>query len=325
MKRIFLRSLSVAFVTLLIFSCSNDDNADAPVSEPAVNDLFSVQDANLLLEGFPSASSEASLEVISMNTHVIPGGTAYATIETTTAARKLFIGAVGRTGYFELTPTGSSELTQNFILKINQLNREQNFTVRMAYLDGNNQISQTVFVDLLVVTVGTGMLQVNLSFNNDKDVDLHLIEPNGDHIYYGNDVSANGGYLDLDSNPGCSIDGVNNENIFYPEGATLEIGTYYVYVDMFENCDDSIATNFVTSVYLNGVEIPTSTQNPFSGSFPVGFPSNFGGGDIANNIAPVFSFEITEAISRHAQNAKKFSPQPLKPSAKMKLEKSRNL
>lgn len=324
MKLIFLRSLSLALVTVLIFSCSSDDDSSISVDDPSVNELFSVQNANLRNEGFPTSTSEASLEIISMNTHVIPGGTSFATINTSTPAQKIFIGAVDRLGYFELTPENTSEVNQNFILKINQLNNETSFRVRLAYLDQNNQISQPVYADLLVINVGTGVLQVNLSFDNDKDVDLHLIEPNGAHIYYANEQSENGGYLDLDSNPACSIDGVNNENIFYPSTATLEVGTYYVYVDMYENCDDTIATNFVASVYLNGVEIPTSTQNPFSGNFPVGFPSNGGGFDIANEIAPIFSFEITEESGRYMQSQGKLEPKPLSASAKLKLQKSNN-
>ncbi|HLV40311.1 hypothetical protein [Xanthomarina sp.] len=322
MKLKFLRTLSLAFLGLIVFSCSSDD--DSNESSPTVNELFKVQHATLISNDFPEASSDAGLEVYNMNSHVIPGGTSYATIQTSTRAQKLFIGAVDRHGYFELVPENTSDLNQSFILKINQLNHQDHFTVRMAYLDENNRVSQTVYADVLVINVGTGALQVSLSFDNDKDVDLHLIEPNGSHIYYGNETSNNGGFLDLDSNPACTIDGVNNENITYPDDATIEPGIYYVYVDMYENCDPTTATNFVVSVHLNGEEIPTSTQNPYNGNFPIGFPSNSGGSDIADDIAPVFSFEITEEDSRLMQNQRRLQSKPLSPSARIKLEKSLN-
>src|SRR5690606_8429111 len=96
------------------------------------------------------------------------------------------------------------------------------------------------------------------------------------------------------------------------------------YVDMYENCNPSIATNFVVSVILNGVEITTSTQNPYNGNFPVGFPSNEGGSDIANDIAPVLTFEITEADARVMQNQRKVMSRSGSPSAKLKEERSRN-
>ncbi len=306
----------------LLSACSSDDSKE-PQLDATVNDLFQVQNASLQHKEFPTATSEASLEIMSMNTNVIPGGTSYATIQTSTPAQKIYVGAVDEAGYYELQAEndGGTELNQNFILKINQLNEEDNFTVRLAYLDINNQVSQTVFADLLVTNVGTGTLQVSLSFDNDKDIDLHLIEPDGEHIFYANMMSSNGGELDLDSNPGCYIDGINNENIFYPEDAELDAGTYSVYVDMYSNCDETIATNFVVSVYLDGVEITTSEVNPYSGNFPAGFPSNQGGSGIENDIAPILTFDITEDPARAASASKKvYQPKALTQSAKEKLE-----
>ncbi|GGG39667.1 YfaP family protein [Bizionia arctica] len=322
MKLKFLRCLSLAFVTVLVFSCSKDDDNDEIIVEPTVNQLFNIQNATLQNADFPTRNSDVNLEILNINTHVIPGGTSYATIETSTPAQKIFVGAVDKIGFYELESQNNSDLNQNFILKINQLNHESSFTLQLAYLDANNNVSETIYVDLFVTIVGTGALQVSLSFDNDKDIDLHLIEPNGDHIYYSNPQSNNGGYLDLDSNPGCSIDGINNENIFYPDNAIIEAGTYFVYVDMYSNCNPDIATNFVTSVYLNGVEIPTSTQNPFTGNFPNGFPSNYGGSDIASDIAPIFSFEITEGMARASQSERKLQPKILTPSARMKMIES---
>ncbi len=317
-----LPKIAVLFLLVGLFSaCSSDDSNNEPQVDATVNDLFQVQNANLQHKEFPNATSDATLEIVSINTNVIPGGTSYASIQTSTPAQKIYVGAVEEAGYYEIQPENSAELDQNFILKINQLNEEESFTVRLAYLDENNQVSQTVYADLLITNVGTGTLQVSLSFDNDKDIDLHLIEPDGEHIFYGSMSSSNGGELDLDSNPGCSIDGINNENIFYPEDAELDAGTYSVYVDMYSNCDETIATNFVVSVYLDGVEITTSGDNPYSGNFPVDFPSNHGGSGIENDIAPVLTFDITEDPARAASAAKKvFEPKPLTQSAKEKLE-----
>ena len=86
-----------------------------------------------------------------------------------------------------------------------------------------------------VVRVGTGDVQVSLVWDKPSDIDLHVVDPDGEEIYYGNTASASGGRLDLDSNAGCSIDGVNNENITWASGRGLP-GTYTVRVDNWDSC-----------------------------------------------------------------------------------------
>ena len=67
-------------------------------------------------------------------------------------------------------------------------------------------------VDLVL---GTGDVQATLSWDHEADMDLHLFDPDGEEIYYGNDTSASGGTLDHDANVGCGLpDAV--ENIFWP-------------------------------------------------------------------------------------------------------------
>lgn len=83
--------------------------------------------------------------------------------------------------------------------------------------------------------VGAGEIKVSVSWNTPTDVDLHVVEPTGFEIYYGATQSPSGGRLDLDSNPGCGIDGVNNENIVW--GADAPAGEYIVRVDFYDACE----------------------------------------------------------------------------------------
>ena len=176
-------------------------------------------------------------------------------------------------------------------------------------------------------TVGTGTLQVSLSFDNAKDVDLHLVEPeqvdeNGEsysffdrHIYFVNSMSRNGGELDLDSNAGCLYDDINNENITYGDDAYVAPGLYKVYVDMFQNCDPQEApTNWVVSVFYDGQLIAAQNgTNPVYGTFPANVADNFG--DL-NNLTPVMTFVIPDTGQKRI---KSFAPKPLTQTA---IEKS---
>ena len=70
---------------------------------------------------------------------------------------------------------------------------------------------------MLVFAVGTsGDVQISVSWDAPSDVDLHVVEPSGEELYYGHSTSATGGQLDVDSNPDCAIDGRQIENIRWP-------------------------------------------------------------------------------------------------------------
>ena len=85
-----------------------------------------------------------------------------------------------------------------------------------------------------LLEVGTGDVQVTLTWDADSDVDIHVVEPGGDEVFWGDPVSENGGVLDLDSNAGC-IDGVRNENVSWPAGMAPR-GTYSVRVNYWDSC-----------------------------------------------------------------------------------------
>jgi hypothetical protein len=113
------------------------------------------------------------------------------------------------------------------------------------------------------MVVGAGVLQVSLSFQPSQDLDLHLIEPaGGQEIFFGNRTStATGGHLDLDSNPACFLDNVNNENITYGPGSSPIAGQYVVRVVFFQNCT-GMGANF--TVVLNNAGVTSSADGSFA-------------------------------------------------------------
>lgn len=78
-----------------------------------------------------------------------------------------------------------------------------------------------------------GYLRVSLSWDYSDDLDLHVKEPQGDHIYFGNKESrSTGGKLDVDMNA-HTISKSPVENIVWKNKDRLLSGDYGVYVHNF--------------------------------------------------------------------------------------------
>ena len=49
--------------------------------------------------------------------------------------------------------------------------------------------------DFSVLTVGTGQVQVSVSWDTDSDVDLHVVDPNNQDVYYEQPAVDSGGVI----------------------------------------------------------------------------------------------------------------------------------
>jgi len=138
---------------------------------------------------------------------------------------------------------------------------EAQINAQVQSAGGDVSEEQSLAVTSLIV--GTGDLQVSVSWDTLSDVDLYLTEPNGDIIDFFFDTSAAGGELDLDSNAACFLDGINNENITY-ENVVPPTGEYIVELDYYSACDVTGPTNYVVTIRINN-QVET-----FQGSFVPG-------------------------------------------------------
>lgn len=77
----------------------------------------------------------------------------------------------------------------------------------------------------------TGDLRISLSWSNYDDLDLHVYEPGGEHLYYGDKRSRNGGVLDVDMNAHGERSLTPVENIIYKR--LPKAGTYRIFVNLF--------------------------------------------------------------------------------------------
>lgn len=98
-----------------------------------------------------------------------------------------------------------------------------------------------------------GDLCCRLAWDYRDDLDFHMYEPGGGHIFFGNrrTTSACGGVLDLDAN---GADGLRNdpaENIVYPNQARMKEGVYRLAINNYCRRDPG-KKGFEVEIELNG-------------------------------------------------------------------------
>jgi hypothetical protein len=165
----------------------------------------------------------------------------------------VLVGVAGYQGYYMLPVTSygstvSFEVSFDSDIFLQPKAKASAVDIFVVLLDAVGAVSDLYNLLLDGVEVAEGEVKVSLSWDTPTDVDLHVMEPSGEEIFYGHKVSATGGQLDLDSNPGCSIDGINNENVFWPEGLSPS-GEFIISAEMYSDCEIGGASGTVTITY----------------------------------------------------------------------------
>jgi hypothetical protein len=123
-----------------------------------------------------------------------------------------------------------------------------------AYLSIFNQETQTTTTVDNNWNLHTGDVQVTLSWYANADIDLHVEDPNGDEVYYGNPSVPSGGQLDLDNKCANFVMG-KPENIYWPKGGAPH-GTYRVSVTYYGDCSPSgssaVPVDWTVTTKVNG-------------------------------------------------------------------------
>lgn len=101
-----------------------------------------------------------------------------------------------------------------------------------------------------------GDVRVSLSWSNYDDLDIHVVEPSGNEIFYGNKSSRyTGGRLDVDMNAGGRDTREPVENIFWKNVGKMADGTYKVFVHNYSKRETE-DVGFTVQTEVNG-EIQT--------------------------------------------------------------------
>ncbi|MFT4188212.1 MAG: hypothetical protein QM621_06480 [Aeromicrobium sp.] len=108
----------------------------------------------------------------------------------------------------------------------------------------------------------TGEIQVTLQWSTGADLDVHVIDPIGDEVYFSNDQVDSGGWLDVDMIPGCyESDGSQGsrsiENIFWDDSVTPPPGEYTAFVKDYSGC--GVSSDYQMQVFVGGVLVHSET------------------------------------------------------------------
>lgn len=326
----------VLSVAAFVFSaCSNDDPEPDPVDqeEEFSTNYFSIENGSFQTGSLPEVVDGEPISGLSMNSQALTGGMNFVTIQTEKNYENFLVGIKGQEGYWNVNATSGSTSSQavamsrgynTYIIPISfGTEYSSNIVIVIIAVDDQGNMSSPTEGTVDYVESRSGDLNINLTFSNAKDIDLHLITPSGRRIYFGD----RGGYytveqedgsvrevefgLDHDSNAGCSIDNLNNENIFIP-AELIEAGVYTIQVNMWSNCDESIATSWaIVARYQDNIITPLTGANPAAGVYPVGA----GSGDYTE----VMTFVLTQRQTAAARAPMILKKLPQTPSAIWKL------
>lgn len=341
MKRFRIITFVLLTAILVVSSCKKDEDQVPRLTQK----YLSIDGAKYKSGKIPSGDEEL-ISNIQVNNAVINGGSAILTITATEELDEIYISVEGVSGYYAY-PVETSGLVYQIIINLSQDLDAENLTINVSAksISGSTGTMEATGT-INVIEVGTGMLQISLSWDKSDDLDIHLFEPDGTEIYYNNTISINGdkdlfyfkfavylvdkhtnynvssldpndesdvdlldeyledlpddldvydeleafnnpdflGFLDLDSNANCDIDGINNENITYVNPPT---GEYMLAVDLYKKCQSyqTGASFSVTAIY-NGK--PISLSNP-TGQFSDNDP---GSGDKEDRYIIIGAFKI---------------------------------
>ena len=223
--------------------------------------------------GGPSATTPASLNGIT-------GGSSQLELSGSGQFRQVSVSVPGVDGHyvvqlpFDVTSTSA-------IITIGGRAPVLDFDVVFAVAQGDGVWGTGQVTSLSAIEAAGGDIQVSVTWNTVADVDLHVVEPNGTEIYYGNSSSGSGGLLDIDANAACGTSSLRQENIGW-DPLTAPQGQYKVRVDYWSSCG-AVQTEYIVTVYLRSA-VPAVPGSPgtgvllFTGSF-TGDGTGGGAGD----------------------------------------------
>ena len=124
-------------------------------------------------------------------TAAVNGGAAAMDVAGSDTYTRLLVSALGTDDYYSVPlPTGST--LENVVVSVSpNVNGNQ---LRLRYsLEGANGIGPYLEQTLRIVRAGSGDFQASVAWTGASDVDLHVFDPTGEEVFFGNREGASGG------------------------------------------------------------------------------------------------------------------------------------
>lgn len=215
-----------------------------PVLPVRVDSAIEVREARPNPSGWTAA-----LPTLTSNSTLVTGGSLALRVDfrdvTPTSDVVGLVVALDHTHGFLHIPLQNSSGLEELRLNLRQYAPDESppasLTLAVALVDRRGNVSNYATRTLNVLSVGAGDLQISVSWDSPTDVDLHVTGPGPTAaspsctVYYANKTCASGGQLDLDSNPACNLDNINNENVFWDTSQAAP-GDYEVKLRYWSDC-----------------------------------------------------------------------------------------
>jgi len=250
-----LRKQGLALALVLTWAMASGCNSEPSGTLPDIQDIVTrVATADgsavgVLVNGARPAAAGGPAVTVDATPTAINGGSFQVEVVSSVPFSRVVVSVQGLDGYYELTlpaPVTSVDL----IASVSRQARPSNSTFLFGAAAAGGGLGGPASSAVRIIRVATGDVQVSVWWDAPTDVDLHVIDPAQEEVYFANREAASGGVLDLDSNPACNIDGVNNENIVWPTGGA-PVGSYTVNLVYFDDCGEA-ESNYVVTVQVVG-------------------------------------------------------------------------
>jgi hypothetical protein len=196
----------------------------------------------------PQTGSSGPAVSVNSSGAAVAGAAQFIQLTCSTDCTSVAVAVQGVDGYYQLS--GLPDPTTQTIVVFLAQTLTEGFDLLIGAGTGSSFGPLTT--DPVTLTpVAAGDVEISLNWGTPTDLDLHVVEPSGEEIYYGNKTSATGGMLDLDSNAGCDIDGIEAEHVTWP-GVPQPTGTYEVIVDPWSLCGVTPPVNYTVIVNVKG-------------------------------------------------------------------------
>jgi hypothetical protein len=294
MRALLVISVALALTVLAMFGCEQtrtDEGRDA---------LLQVEGAQFFREAMPSTEAGPKVVSTTLSSRARAGVVQQACAgELESAATAIAIALDGDVGYWVLPakiPLSSAPTLPTFEAVFGLAPRLSPGPHQVIFraVDGVGRFGPKAVRPLEIANAArpTGRLVISLSWNNQADLDLHVVLPNGVEIFKRNrteyerpppsagpvppNAPTDGGVLDRDSNAMCVQDGQRSENVVWTEAPPK--GHYVVRVDTFSLCGAERAQWRVEAL-LDGNRIGAAQGT--STEIDTRFEHNRGGGVLA--------------------------------------------